>query len=136
MTAKNKTPEIADPLAEQKAIMGRHLKGQNKTLSKTEQRAVAEVEKAFAGKVKFQTRKKTNRPTDQSVSQQVSNEPMAKVTFKLPESLLTQWKRLELAIKQAHLDQPKGQRKVKTQDLFTEAVEDYVKKMGRKYKVR
>jgi len=111
MTAKNKTQEIADPLAEQKAIMGRHLKGQSKT------------------------RKKTNRQTDQSFSQQVSDELMAKVTFKLPESLLTQWKRLELAIKQAHLDQPKGMRKVKTQDLFTEAVEDYVKKMGRKYGV-
>ena len=134
MTEKNKTQEIADPLAEQKAIMGRHLKGST-TLSKTERGAVAEVKKAFGGQVKFQTRKKTNRLTDQSVSQQVSNELMAKVTFKLPESLLTQWKRLELTIKQAHLDQPKGKRKVKTQDLFTEAVEDYVKKMGRKYKV-
>ena len=133
MTEKNKTQEIADPLAEQKAIMGRHLKGQ--TLSKTERGAVAEVKKAFGGKVKFQTKKRTNRQTDQSVSQQASNELMAKVTFKLPESLLTKWKRLELTIKQAHLDQPKGQRKVKTQDLFTEAVEDYVKKMGRKYKV-
>ncbi len=134
MTEKNKTQEIADPIAEQKAIMGRHLKGQSKTLSKTEREAVAEVEKALGGKVKFQTQK-TNRQTDQSVSQQVSNELMAKVTFKLPESLLTQWKRLELTIKQAHLDQPKGKRRVKTQDLFTEAVEDYVKKMGRKYKV-
>jgi len=116
MTEKNKTQEIADPLAEQKAIMERHLKGQSKSSSKT------------------QTRTLTNRLTDQSVSQQVSNELMAKVTFKLPESLLTQWKRLELTIKQAHLDQPKGRRKVKTQDLFTEAVEDYVKKMERKYK--
>ena len=134
MAEKNKTQEIADPLAEQKAIMGRHLKGQ--TLNKTERTAVVKVEKAFGGQVKSQTRKKTNRQTYQSESQQVSKKPtMAKVTFKLPESLLTQWKRLELTIKQAHLDQPKGMRKVKTQDLFTEAVEDYVKKMGKKYKV-
>lgn len=114
MTTKKKTEEIADPLAERKKVMGQHLKGQSLD--------------QLTGKTENQ---KTDKPARQSGRQ----EPMVKVTFKLPASLHTRWQLAELAIKQANLRQAKSQRRVKIQDLFTEAVEDYVKKVERKYKV-
>ena len=131
MTEKSKST-MADPLAEQEAIMGRHLKGQSQ-LSKTERQAVANVEKALP--VKFKTGKKTSRQDGKSKSQQISKELLDRVTFRVPGSLLQRFEDVQHAMKKAKRHLPKSERKVFTQDLFSEALADWVQRMERKYKL-
>ncbi len=131
MTEKSKST-MADPLAEQEAIMGRHLKGQPK-LSKTERQAMANVEKTLP--VKFKTGKKTSRQDGKSKSQQISKELLDRVTFRVPGSLLQRFEDVQHAMKKANRHLPKTERKVFSQDLFSEALADWVQKMERKYKL-
>jgi len=131
MTEKSKST-MADPLAEQEAIMGRHLKGQSQ-LSKTERQAVANVEKALP--VKLKTGKKTSRQDGKLKSQQISKEPLDRVTFRVPGSLLQRFEDVQHAMKKARRHLPKTERKVFTQDLFNEALADWVQKKERKYKL-
>ncbi len=106
MTDKTtKAEAFADPLAERKRIMGQHLG----------------------------TKAATNNRAGKPESQQTSKELMEKVTIRLPASLHARLERIQLAIKQERLDQPKNQRRVLLQDIYTEAVAEYVKKMERKY---
>ena len=111
MAEHKQTKTVADPLEERRKIMSQHLKPGPEAESK---------QGAEAG-----------RQSGRLASQQASKESMVKVTFRLPTSLHTDLERIHLAIKQASLAQPKNKKRVLLQDLLTEAVSDYVKKMER-----